>query len=567
MNSGPDVSAATQARVWKQRHDRIQARAFAAHQREFAATCRSEGSAVRETASAIRAEAALVRDDGARTRDDAARVRDRAAVVRDQAALSRDEATRTREEATRQRLVQVSSTDREGWKRILELDRVASEQGRGAATHDREAAMLDREAADKDREASERDHTAAARDRDAADKDREAAEKDRAAADADRTAADSDRVGSEDDLELAEARLTQAERLASMGRLAAGIAHELNTPLATLLLSLQGLEREVHLPTVLPLVADARLAAERIASVLAETRAWLFGAEAQPVRRAFDLAQVVRDALPFSAAEVERVAVLVVTLNPASVMGVPARIGELVTNLMLNAAHAITGPRADQEIRVTTSINGDLARLEVSDTGRGIGPDLLPHIFDPFFTTREGRGGTGLGLAIGRRIASEHGGTLTVESEPGRGSTFRLEIPLADRTALASSIKPPARPRVLLIDDDPAFVRGMNRMLKSRCDVTIAEDGVAALALFEAGQTWNVVLCDVMMPNMNGADFFHRLQARFPKAAAQLVFITGGATTNQTAAFLQSIANVVLPKPFDTRHIFALIDERMAAPE
>jgi signal transduction histidine kinase len=573
MAGSDEQQAVHRASAWKTRHDRLQARAYAAHQREIAAAGREEAAAVRDLAARIRADAALVRDDGARTRDDAARVRDSAARVRDLAAVARDLSTKSREESLRRRLRQ-GGLDKAGWDQVFELDRLSSSQAREASERDREAAELDRTAADKDRDAAERDRTAAARDREAADKDREASEKDRIASDADRAAADSDRRESERDLDLAEGHLDRTERLATLGSLAAGVAHEINNPLAAVLATLDSMETELKTPAgvaALPgLIHDARLAAERIGVVMTEMRAWLHAGADHPARQAIDLPKLIDDTLRLLGPKVSAVAKVTLDVHPVPhLSGVAPRLAQVLTNLLLNAARAVGGRPEDNEIHISTRVVDGHARLEVKDTGTGIPPDVLPHIFDPFFTTHEGSGGMGLGLAMCERIVMDHGGTLTVVTKVGQGSTFRVELPCGHEPRLRGS--GPARvrhekPHVLIIDDDVQFARSMKRLLATKCEVTVAVNGLEGLkAILDEAHDWDVVLCDLMMPVMNGLELYQKLHEVAPARAAELIFISGGATTSETADFLAKLPNVLLQKPFESAQLFQLIDARAAA--
>ena len=561
--------AAARASAWKERADRTRRRAYAARQREQAALGRSDAAGVRDLAAQIRADAALVRDDGARTRDDAARVRDDAARVRDRAAQARDVATRTRDEAVRRRvLVRMDASE---WAEVLELDRLAAAHSFEAMTHDRAAAELDRTAAEKDRDAAEHDRRAASRDREAAEKDREASERDRLASDADRSAAETDRAESETDLSIAENHLDKTNRLATLGRLAAGITHEVNNPLAALMASLSALELDLGEapPTresIAPLVADAKLAAARIANVMNDMRAWLHEGADRPAREPIDVAKWIAESVRLAQPSVEQAARVVLDLQPtAPLLGVPSRLGQVLTNLLVNAAQSIVGPREHNEIRITTGGDATHVRIEVKDSGIGIAPDVLPHIFDPFFTTHEGSGGSGLGLAMCERIVNDHGGTLTVVTAPGEGSTFCIELPSGAETALTAT-SGTKRARVLLIDDDVDLSRSMRRLLARRCVITTAADGREGLALALAPDAaFDLILCDLMMPVMNGLEFYRRLSVAAPALARQVVFISGGATTVETAAFLATLPNVQLQKPFDVAMLFALLDRRLAA--
>jgi signal transduction histidine kinase/CheY-like chemotaxis protein len=519
----------------------------------------------------IRAHAARARDDGARTRDEGARVREQAAQVRDHAAHARDLATQTRDEALRRRLLQREPGPADEWKAIVELDRQAAEQSRLAANDDRDAAGLDRTAADKDRDAAEHDRSAASTDREASDKDREAAEHDRRAADADRDAADADRADTEQDLLGTSEQLVRTERVASLGQFAASMAHELNNPLTALQLTLSSMTEELAQLTTPsaglgPMLADATLATSRIAHVVHELLAWIRGGDDLPAHKVVNLTQVVHDAVTLVRAEVGAAARLVLDVTPTPpVQGVAASLSQVLTNLLVNAAHAITGPRERNEIGLRVWAEGPSAFLELRDTGGGITPEVLPHIFDPFFTTREHQGGTGLGLAVVARIVAQHHGTLTVKTLVGTGTTFLVTLPCAEGPRAVPT--PATRARVLVIDDDVTFVRSLVRLLNPTCEVTVAVNGQEGLeAVTRLGARFDVVLCDLMMPVMTGAEFYRQLVVLAPAVATGVVFISGGATTPETGALLASLPNVLLHKPFDTRALLALIDQRCEHP-
>lgn len=555
--------------AWTHRRASLQARAYAAHQRELAAEGRTEGARVRDLAARIRADAARVRDEGARARDDAARVRDDGARVRDLASHARSRAMATRAESVRRRLEGANLLDRHAWAEIFRLDQLAAEQTAEALTRDREAAEIDRLAAEKDREAAEKDREAAGKDREAADKDREAAEKDRYAADADRAAADSDRKETERDLDIAEEHLSRADRLSSLGRLAGIIAHELNNPLAALQATLDALKRDLGAGASGSLLADAQVSVDRIAHVVAEVRATVHGSDARPARQLVDVPRLVEDALRLTRLKLERHARVVVDVQPLpELWGVTAQLGIVLTNLLLNAARAVESAGGPHEVRVAAFARGRTICLEVTDDGPGIAPEVLPHVFDPFFTTHEASDGLGLGLALCQRIVTEHGGQLKVTSTPGAGATFTIELPSGSASSLsvgdALAPEPGRKARVLLIDDDERFRRSLSHLLAHRCDVTQAVNGQEGLeALLAPGPGFDLVLCDLSMPVMNGLELYRRLEAEAPALASQLVFISGGATTQETAAFLAGLPNVQLQKPFASERLFELIDERV----
>jgi CheY-like chemotaxis protein len=247
-----------------------------------------------------------------------------------------------------------------------------------------------------------------------------------------------------------------------------------------------------------------------------------------------------------------------------------ARLGQVFLNLIVNAAQAIPEGQADQnEIRlVTRRGEGDHVVVEVIDTGPGISPDVLPRLFTPFFTTKPVGVGTGLGLSICRRLVSAIGGEITVETEVGKGTTFRVTLPATVATAPAArretaDLPAPRRGRILVVDDEEAIGRSIRRLVGRDHDVTALTQATEALQLIGSGQRFDIILCDVMMPVMTGMDLYGELERVAPDQAARVVFLTGGAFTPTARAFLDGVKNVTIEKPFDVRGLVSLIHERL----
>ena len=488
-------------------------------------------------------------------------------MVRDQAAQARSSAMRARDEAKRQHIARASPLSRRDWAELLEFDRVASEYGRDASARDREAAMLDRQASEKDREAAERDREAANSDRLAADRDRDAADQDRAAAEKDREAADADRATSDEELEAVEQQLTRSERLAILGRLSAGVAHELNNPLAALQANLSALEALLAPDTsqdLAEILADLRLSTKRIVGVVDDMRLWVRGDTASSARVPLELATLVQEAVKLSAHEVEPRATVKVDVGPLpAVWGVSHRLGQVFVNLLVNAAHAMPEGRAGNEIVVSAKASDGMVQVDVRDNGVGIPPEVLPHLFEPFFTTRESQGGTGLGLAMCEQILTDHGAEITVESTLGVGTVFHVRLPIDSPPS--APLAAPQRAHVLVIDDDAAVRRSLVRQLSGRYDVTTAANGQAGLELLlRPGAAFDLVLCDLSMPVMNGRQLFEQLRLHAPHLAANVVFITGGALSQETEDFLAALPNAKLYKPFGQHELIDLLETRLA---
>jgi len=248
------------------------------------------------------------------------------------------------------------------------------------------------------------------------------------------------------------------------------------------------------------------------------------------------------------------------------------RLGQVFLNLMINAAHAIEAGRAESnEIRVVSTTDGHgQVLVEVRDTGRGIPEHSLDQIFEVFYTTKPVGVGTGLGLSICKKIVTGLGGHIEVESRVGIGSTFRVILP-ADM-AVASPLAehgPPDRPaervgRLLVIDDEPKLASAVRRALRGWSDITFLDDGRSALDLL-GRESFDVILCDLMMPKMSGIELFAHLLRDHPAAAERVVFLTGGAFTPEAREFLAQIDNPWLEKPFESGELRRLLSEVVGA--
>jgi CheY-like chemotaxis protein len=244
------------------------------------------------------------------------------------------------------------------------------------------------------------------------------------------------------------------------------------------------------------------------------------------------------------------------------------RLEQVLVNLLVNAAHAIEpGDVARNRVVLVTDSdeNGD-AIIEVSDTGAGISADVADRIFEPFFTTKPPGLGTGLGLSICHGIVQSMGGGIVVRSEPGKGTTFRITLPRAMERPVAAAAVPvpmaeaPASGRLLVIDDEDMLRRAMERILRDAgYDVTGTASARVALEDIKSGAMFDVILCDLMMPDMTGMQFFEKLLSVSPSLARRVVFVSGGATTAQVGAFLGSVANEKIDKPFRSAQLREVI--------
>ncbi len=402
------------------------------------------------------------------------------------------------------------------------------------------------------------------------------------------------------DAKRKEAHVFTADRLASMGMLAAGVAHELNNPLGVNIANVSFALEELHAldaglaadvgeesgdmaarlargraspTTIVDALHEAWQAADRARLIVRDLRT--FSRADEDRRVALDVRRVLESSINMAYSEIRPRARLVKDYGPIpSVLGNEARLGQVLFNLLVNAAHAIPdGQAEDQVIRVTTRAEEQgrgkprLCVVEISDTGQGIAVENLGRIFDPFFTTKR-KNTTGLGLSICQSIILAMGGDISVESQLGKGSTFRLSLPgsTEEVSKAASTLSPPrpnaaeaGRRRVLVIDDEPMMARAVQRLLDSEHDVVATSDPLAAVEQVRSGVRYDAVLCDLMMPSMSGMEVYEAIASVEPEQARRMVFMTGGAFTPAAVRFLETVENPHIEKPLEHAALRAIL--------
>jgi len=384
----------------------------------------------------------------------------------------------------------------------------------------------------------------------------------------------------------AEVALHESERLAALGRLAAGIGHEINNPLTYVMLGLERLSRHLHETTtpaeVLESLDEAREGGQRIQKTVDGLRTYSRPAQApRPVM----LRDIVTDALHLAGPRMRQSARVELAVGAAPpVLGEGSRLVQGLVNLLVNAAQAV-GTSGNVVVRVGTTSAGE-AVVEVADSGPGVEAAHLRRLGEPYFTTRAKAGGLGLGLFVTRGIAEAHGGRLELESEAGRGLRARLVLPAAPGAAAQAPVTdgqavvvppellgprptPPAplRPptaghpvgRVLLIEDEPLVARVLARSLARTWSVTVAHSADQALRVLEVEPPFDAVLCDLMMPRRTGMDLAHELSTTRPEVRSRMVFLTGGAATLDAQEFLERPDVRSLQKPVDVGELEAVL--------
>ena len=382
-------------------------------------------------------------------------------------------------------------------------------------------------------------------------------------------------------LRTTQAQLGLADRMSSVGTLAAGVAHEINNPMAFVLSNvtfvgnaLKELQRAPPAPQALaatldePIAAldDAHAGAIRVRDIVRDLRVFA-RAEDQKVGPV-DLGGILATCANMAANEIRfRARLEKVLTHQGLVLGSEGKLSQVFLNLIVNAAQAIPEGASDKNlIRIATRDTPAGVEVEIQDSGSGIAPQNLPRIFDPFFTTKPVGQGTGLGLAISHSIITSLGGSIHVESTPGQGTTFRVLLPYARPETAPDSplaVAPPvARPgRVLVIDDEPSILTAVRRWLPPPLEVVTVERAEDGLRRIASGEKFDVVLCDLMMPHMSGAEFYAALRDLPPPGFPldHVLFLTGGAFTPATQEFLSKVVNRVIEKPFSPDELRAAI--------
>jgi PAS domain S-box-containing protein len=375
-------------------------------------------------------------------------------------------------------------------------------------------------------------------------------------------------------------RLLLADRMSSLGTLAAGVAHEINNPLAYVITSLELMSKRLpeftgaartlgSEPTewLRRHLDRAHEGAERVRLLVSGLKA--FSTADEETMGILDPRRTLDTSIALVSNEIRPRARLVTDYDALPVIWAnEARLGQVFLNLLINATQAIApGAAARNEIRVSGRADADgRAVIEVHDTGSGIEANHLPLIFDPFFTTKPLNVGMGLGLALCHAIIGSLDGQITVESEPGVGSVFRVVLPAVEGhvpTVVVQSVVTPAiqlRGHLLFIDDEEDLCALMQEALSLSHDVVTTTDARQALVLLATGQHFDMILCDIRMPEMTGIDFHTRLTIDNPAQASRVVLMSGGFTRRPGDP---PLPGPILNKPFAIEQVLSLMRDAM----
>ncbi|MFT3842991.1 MAG: ATP-binding protein [Myxococcaceae bacterium] len=371
-------------------------------------------------------------------------------------------------------------------------------------------------------------------------------------------------------------RVFQTEKLAAVGQLSASVAHEINNPLAYIIGNLSyAIER---LKTGEPLddaLEESLEGAKRIAQIVRDLKTFSRSEDDKEEHSRVDVETTLDSAVKMAGNRIRHRARLVKNYAPVGeVLANPGRLAQVFLNLLVNAADAISPGRADEnQILLRLEQKAGEVVVQITDTGGGIPADVRARLFEPFFTTKPIGVGTGLGLSICKNIIEAAGGSIEIQPGPAnRGTTVVLTMPLApveqaevededdDPTPLPVMLS-----RVLVIDDDAAVLRSVKRMLEPGYAVVTANSASAALERLGAGERFDLLICDLMMPEVTGIELHQHLTRSCPALSKRMLFITGGAFTPDAAPFLDENRERVLEKPIGPNKLREAVEHAIAA--
>ena len=371
-------------------------------------------------------------------------------------------------------------------------------------------------------------------------------------------------------------QLLQAEKLAALGQTISGVAHELNNPLATILTWAERLSQRPAaqlddqtkrgLETIL---SESERAAKIVRNLLT------FARKRHTTRAMVDVNQIVRETLALRSYEQTLANITIIEALAAGLplaFADPHQFQQVLLNLIINAEQAMLGAngRGTLILRSWHDLDGDAVILEVNDDGPGVPEDVQPRIFDPFFTTKEVGKGTGLGLTVAYAIIQEHGGRITVQSQPGEGASFFVALPVSDgpvkpvltREPIAANVG--AGAVVLVVEDEAALGAAVAEALADAGFVVDrAGDGEEAMARVKV-RLYDLIVCDLKMPRVDGMMFYRALEREQPETARRILFVTGDVAGTEAERFLEETGCRWLAKPFRLRDLLRTATEILA---
>ncbi len=350
-------------------------------------------------------------------------------------------------------------------------------------------------------------------------------------------------------------QIAHLDRLVSLGTLSAGIAHEINNPLTFILGNAEHLRELIADGKEPPaeVVDDIVDGAERIATIVRDLKVFA-RAEVSATPRGFEPRAAIELAVKLAGSTTRSLATIVTSIESTRlVKAVESRLVQILVNLLINAAQSMPGNRTDGTITIRSWDQGDGVGISVADTGIGMSPEVVARVFDPFFTTKA-HVGTGLGLSVCYGLISGMGGQIALSSIENEGTTASLWLPAANseaawKPAPHPTSQPQSRLRILVIDDEP-LVRSCTMRLLAGHDVTAVDGYRAAVErLVVRRESYDVILCDLTMPDGTGMDLHARLVHERPEIVPCVIYVTGETSSSLSAEFLSGVSNRHLLKP------------------
>ena len=345
--------------------------------------------------------------------------------------------------------------------------------------------------------------------------------------------------------------MLSTDRLISLGQLAAGVGHEINNPLCFVMMKLELVSEQINQdgnPTLKRQISEMSEGLCRIQNIVKDLKALSRNPTEETTK--VDLAVALRSAISMANNEIHHRAEVFISIeNMPPVLGNEAQFGQVFLNLLINAAQAIEpGNAKNNLISIKAFSESGIVTIQISDSGCGISEQVRKNIFNPFFTTKLSSEGTGLGLSICQSIVNRYGGQIRFDSKVGKGTTFTITLNACERpmviTEMAKNLDPHDKPmicprgRILIIDDDKVLLETLSEIIAPAHDTLPLIDANWALTLIEQGEKFDAILCDLMMPNLGGVEFYSKLQKISPQHCPRVLFLTGGSFTQLTEKFL-----------------------------
>jgi PAS domain S-box-containing protein len=382
-----------------------------------------------------------------------------------------------------------------------------------------------------------------------------------------------ERKKAEEERKQLEQKAQFASRLASVGELASGVAHEINNPLtgvigyAHLLLARKDISRDVRRD--LEIINEG---AQRVAGIV--KKLLTFARQAKPEQRYVDINELIRNTLDLRAYELAASNIKVslqLTRDMPMTIADPGQLQQVFLNLVINAETEMKLAYDRGRLSIKTEKVKSTLRITFKDTGPGIARENLETIFDPFFTTREVGQGTGLGLSVCHGIVTEHKGRIWAESEPGKGAAFIVELPITTEEKQLELAEPVVaepqkitKAKILIVDDEPVIRQFISQVLGEQGHAIETVDNAADALVKVKSKRYRLILLDIKMPGMSGIELYKRFQKIAPSLTKRVVFITGDVMGKRTLAFIDKTKTPYMMKPFNARELKTQINRILA---